>query len=226
MAWDKLFPNKKEVELKDPEKKVADDKPAEKSVTEIIAESLKPVTEAIAGLQNEIVEMRKPHEKPASVEVPSVLEDENAAFAHRLTPLMAKTFEMEAKMVRDDIEREYRALGFGDLWDQHRAEINKFLDSSDLVSIDKDGKAVPLRGNSEYVRNVVDMVIGRSARKSGIRFDGKENKFFLEDATGDTPTRKPLDPEILNPKQIEAAKRFGIPVDDYRKSAKKLRPWQ
>jgi hypothetical protein len=228
MAWKKMFgnnePEKENQVPNDPEKKV-DAKPPEKPISEIIAESLKPLSEGMASMRAELESMKTkpaPKEKP---EVASVLEDEDAAFNQRLTPIMAKTLEMEARMARQDVEREYRNLGFGDLWDDNRTEIDNFLDKSALVSQDERGTPVALRGNPDYIRNVADMIIGRVARKGGIRFDGKDKKFFLEDATGDgggNLNRKRLDTEGLSNKQIEAAKRFGIPISEYKKAAGKL----
>jgi regulator of replication initiation timing len=225
MAWDKMFTkDKKETEVpNNPEKKI--DAPPEKTVAEVIAESLKPLTESVASLTAQVTELKKPAEVKTPIEKKSVLEDEDEAFNQRLTPILAKTLEMEARMAKDDVEKEYKNLGLGDLWDANRKEIDDFLFSTALVSQDANGKPVPLRGNPEYIRNVADMVIGRTARKSGIRFDGKDKKFFLEDATGDGANlerRHPLEQEGITAKQIAAAKRFGIPIKDYAAAAKKL----
>jgi len=225
MAWEKIFTkDKKEADLSNPEKK-PEDKAPEKPIAEIIAESLKPLTEGMASLRTEIDGMKAKPAPKERAEVASVLDDEDTAFAQRLTPIMQKTLEMEARMARTDVETEYRNLGFGDLWEENRKEIDEFLNNSALVSQDAQGKAVALRGDPNYIRNVVDMVIGRTARKGGIRFDGKDKKFFLEDTTGDgggNLSRKRLDSEGLTNKQIEAAKRFGIPIAEFAKAAKKL----
>lgn len=37
---------------------------------------------------------------------------------------------------------------------------------------------------ADYCKNVVDMVVGKAARNGGLRFDGQNKKFFLEDAGG------------------------------------------
>lgn len=225
MAWKKMFGDtEKESEVANPEKK-PDDKPVEKSIAEVIADSLKPFSETLASIKSDVDALKTkpaPKERP---ETPSVLDDEDGAFATRLTPIMAKQLELEARMAKDDVEREYRNLGFGDLWDENRKEIEDFLAGAALVAQDAQGKPVPLRGNPDFIRNVADMVIGRTARKGGIRFDGKDKKFFLEDTTGDgggNSMRRKLDTDGLTQKQIEAAKRFGIPVTEYKKAAGKL----
>jgi hypothetical protein len=37
---------------------------------------------------------------------------------------------------------------------------------------------------AEYCRNIVNMIVGKVAREQGLRFDGQNKKFFLEDAGG------------------------------------------
>jgi hypothetical protein len=224
MAWPKILTgDNKPPSMPDPENKP--DTPPEKSIADVIAESLKPFTERLDAMQQKMDSTSAPP-KPASTpqEITSVLDDENAAFAQRLTPVLARTYELEANMVRGEIEREYRGLGFGDLWEENRKDIEAFLSNSALVTQDGNGKVVPLRGDPNYVRNVADMIIGRATRKAGIRFDGKDKRFFLEDATGETNLtgRRPLETEGLSKKQIEAAKRFGIPLADFKKAASKL----
>ena len=223
MAWPKIL--SKEDKVPDPEKK-PDEKPPDKPIADIIAESLKPLTEGFASLSRQFEELRKPPEPPRKVEpseIPSVLDDENAAFGARLTPVISNQLSLEARLVRDDIEKEYRALGFGELWDQHRAEINKMLEDANLVAQDASGKVVTLRGNPEYVRNVADMVIGRAARKGGIKFNGEKSSFFLEDASGSADKNVPTsDTEGLTKRQLRAAQNFGIPAKDYKASLAKL----
>lgn len=225
MAWPKVLGGDgKPPASPDPE--VKNDKPPEKDLATIIAESLAPMNARFEALEGKLNTLSAPPAppKPASAEIPSVLDDENAAFAARLTPVLQHTMEVEAKMVRNDIEREYRAKGFGDLWDEHRKGIEEFLDVTPLVRQDPGGKIVPHRGDANVVRNVADMFIGKAVRDKGIRFDGKDKRFFLEDATGDTDllSRRPAENEGLTKKQIEAAKKFGIPVADYKKAAGKL----
>lgn len=221
-----MFTEKKETEVpnSDPEKKPEANKPPEKSPAELIAESLKPLTDGMAAIRGELDDLKVKTAPKGHQEVTSVMDDEDAAFAQRLTPIMAKTLEMEARLAKDDVEKEYKQLGFGDLWEANRKGIDEFLAKTQLVTVDEKGATVALRGNPEYIRNVADMVIGRAVRKGGVKFDGKDNKFFLEDTTGDGTiiTKKVAETEGITKKQLEAAKRFGIPVADYRKAAGKL----
>ena len=228
MAWKKMFgePDKEnEVPDKNVEKKPDDAKPPEKSPAELIADALKPVTEGFATMRAEIDALKvrtAPKDRP---EVPSVMDDEDAAFNTRLTPIMAKTLELEAKDAKREVEQEYRNLGFGDLWDANRKDIDAFLGQAALVTQNEKGEPVALRGNPEYIRNVADMMIGRAAKKGGVKYNGKDNQFFLEDTTGDGTVivRKEKESEGITKKQLEAAKRFGIPIDQYRKAAAKLK---
>jgi hypothetical protein len=224
MAWS-FNKDKKETEVPDsnPEKKV-ETKPPEKTPAELIAEALKPVTEGFAAMRGEIDALKVKTTPKETHEVPSVMDDEDASFNTRLTPIMVRTLELEAKDAKREVEAEYRKLGFGDLWDENRKEIDEFLAKSALVAPGEDGKPAALRGNPEYIRNVADMMIGKAVKKGGVKFDGKDKKFFLEDTTGDGTiiTKKVAESEGITKKQLDAAKRFGIPVAEYRKAAGKL----
>ena len=223
MAW----PSTKTLDIDKEVKPGEEEKPPEKTPAELIAESLGPLTEGLNTLRSEFEALKRP--KPAPVvpnEPPSVLEDENAAFATRLMPVIAKQWEIEARMVFADIEKEYRNAGFGDLIDENRAKIINSLERTDLARFDQDRKiAVPLRGDPDIVRGILDQVLGQAVRTKGIRYrGGKEANFFLEDSTGETSfiERKHPETEGLSPKQVQFARKMKIPIADYQKSAKKL----
>jgi hypothetical protein len=225
MAWKMFEKEKKEEEVPNPnpEKKL-EEKPPEKSPAELIADAMKPITEGFATMKAEIDALKVKTTPKNQPEVPSVLDDEDGAFNTRLTPIMARQLEMEARLAKDDVEKEYRQLGFGDLWDENRKAIDDFLSATALVTQDKDGKPIAYRGNPEFIRNVADMMIGRAAKKGGVKFDGKDKKFFLEDTTGDGTiiTKKVKENEGFTKKQLDAAKRFGVSEADYRKAANRL----
>jgi hypothetical protein len=231
MAWPKMFTQddkeKKETVVADPEKKVdAKDKtPAEKSPAELIAEALKPVTDGFATLRAEIDELKVKTTPKDKHEVASVLDNEDEAFNQRLTPIMVKTLELEAKDAKREVEAEYRKAGYADLWEENRKDIDDFLNTAQLVTTNAKGEVIPLRGSPEFIRNVADMMIGRAVKKQGVKFDGKDKKFFLEDATGDETvvTRRATERDGLTKKNLQAAARFGISVDDYKKAVAKLK---
>lgn len=225
MAWGRKAEEPKPA-AGDPEVKPGEKKEDEKDIATIIAEALRPYGEQITSMRADLDAMKAP--KPVASgapEIPSVLDDENGAFNARLTPVLAKVYESEAKMVANDVEREYRSAGYGDLWDENRAAINKELENTPLVRQDATtNKIIPHRGDPEYIRKVADMIIGQAVRKGLLKYDGRNKNFFLEDATGDQSIigRKPLESDGLSKKQIEAAKRFGIPLADFKKAKDRL----
>jgi hypothetical protein len=115
-------------------------------------------------------EARKPKEPPEEpVENVSVLDDENAAFNQRLTPLAIETINLRARMT----ERE--------VLDETMSGWQEFLPAvkAELANTQVQVKAMP--NYESYVRNVVDMIVGREARKGGLKRD--KSRFVLEDAT-------------------------------------------
>lgn len=221
MAWP--FP-KKDEPVNDPNK--PNEPPKEKSPAELIAESLKPITDSIAALATEVKAMRPvpPQPKPVTPsEIPSVLDDENAAFNTRMTPLIQRQLEMEAKMTRTEIKQEYFDLGFGALWTQYEKEIDGTLANTALVTPDGQGGFKVVRGDPQYVRNVVDMVLGRAARQGGVRFDDNKKTFFLEGADGSANSNNhPSNTEGLTARQIKVFERMGVPLDKAKETMKKL----
>lgn len=205
-----------------------DQKPPEKTPAELIAESvasaIAPLAAAIAAQEGRFTTLEaqtKPAPpKPQEVgEIMSVLDNEDVAFAQRLTPLMARQLELEARIVKSDIKTEYVAAGFGDLLKKFEGEINTTIDGSGLVTTE--GK--PLRGDPQYVRNVIDMILGRAARAAGMKFDSKDRGFFLETggSGNDSPTSGGV-PDGMTDAQRRVTTRMGIPLDKAKEVIKKL----
>lgn len=221
MTWPFEKPVNADPQVEGGEKKV------EKTPAEIIADSLstglKPVTDSMAALNARLdtieAATRRPEVKRDPVEATSVLDDENAAFTQRLTPLLLRQLELEARIVKSDIKNEYAAAGYGDLWSQYQKEIDQVIEGSPIVS----GEGKPLRGDPQYIRNVVDMVFGRAARAGGMRFDGKSKGFFLETAGGgDTSVRTPEN-DGLTDGQRKVMGRLKVSNDDAKKVLAKLK---
>jgi hypothetical protein len=226
MAWP--FSNNRQTEepkVPDPEKKV-ESTPNEKSIAEMIAESLKPVVDGFAAMQQDINSLKqaKVEVKREPAERISVLDDEDAAFNQRMTPLLQSQLEMECRMNTRDIKQEYIDAGFGDLWRQYEGEINKTLEGTALVSPDGQGGFKKLRGDAQYIRNVADMILGRAARTSGVRFDGSKKTFFLEGANANESagSSNAKETEGLTAKQVKLAQRLGIPIDKMKATVSKL----
>jgi hypothetical protein len=204
------------------------EKKGEKSPAEIIAESLsaglKPVTDTLSALSTRLDAIesntKKPERKADPVEAISVLDDENAAFAQRMTPMLLRQLELESRVVKNDIKAEYAAAGYGDLWAQFETEINSVLESSPLVN----GEGKTMRGDPQYVRNVVDMIMGRAARKAGMRFDGKSKGFFLETAGNNGGEgRNETVSDGLSDGQRKVFGRMKVSTDDAKKVMAKLK---
>jgi hypothetical protein len=217
MAWPFEKPEEK------PEVNPEPPKAPEKSPAELIAEALQPLSQQLAQMRDklDLIEQNSV-KKPDPVqqrEVTSVLDNEDMAFSQRLTPVVMRQLELEARVVKNDIKREYADAGFGDMWREYEKQINESLDAAPLVTAD----GQPLRGNPNYIRNVVDMVFGRAAREKGMRFDGKNKSFFLESAgSGGGGQQTPVD-DGFSESQRKALNKWGIPVEDAKKTMAKLK---
>jgi hypothetical protein len=225
MTWNP-FKNGEESEVPNPE--VGPDgkpivTPPVKTPAELIAESLSPLTDGISKLNarlDTIEQATKPKPKPETPpEQVSVLDDENLAFAQRITPLMLRQLELEARIVRNDIKGEYASAGYAELWAQFEKDINSTLDNTPVVT--SEGK--PFRGDPQYIRNLVDMVMGRAARAAGMKFDGKGKGFFLETGgSGAEGSHVPVEDGLSND-QRKMFNRMKVPLDDAKKVMAKLK---
>jgi hypothetical protein len=204
-----------------------------KSPADLIAESLSGfearITErftALDGRMNTVEQQTaKPVARVENPETPSVFENEDGAFASRVGPIAARQLELEARMVKAEVKAEYVAAGFGEMWSKFEHDITGQLDASALVQPDGGGGVKALRGDPGYVRNVVDMILGRALRAKGIKFDGGKDRFFLEDAGGSGnagPSAEALAAEGFTNDQLRVIRRMGIPLEDAKKSKAKL----
>jgi hypothetical protein len=212
----------------DPEKKPEPTKTSnEKSVAEIISESLAPFAQKFDKLQQDIDSIKNPPpppRKPEPTERISVLDDEDAAFNQRMTPILQSQLELEARINMRDVKSEYVEAGFGAIWSQYEGEIVKVLDGTGLVQPDGQGGFKKLRGDAQYIRNVADMIIGRAAKAGGVKFDGSKKTFFLEDANAgeNSGNSRAAETEGLTAKQVKLAQRMGISLDKMKQTVAKL----
>lgn len=197
--------NNQQTEGKTEEKRV------EKSPAELLAESLntalEPFKQQLTSLTEKVEGMHKPAEKKADDAQISVLDDENAAFAQRMTPVLSMELDTRSELMKDRVSREY-----GDMWDAFKADIEEVLSKSNLQ----------LRADPSYIRNVADMVIGRKAREKGFKFDSAKKTFFVEDAAGDAGQSTPKDDSGMTEKQRRVFERMGVPFDKAKETLKKL----
>lgn len=198
-------------------------KPPEKTAAELIAEQFGPLkdtlTNLVARLDSIEENTKKPPVRVENPEMISVLDNEDAAFAQRVGPVMLRQFEIEARIVRDEIRREYTKAGYGEVWEQFEDKINKVLEGTPVVR--PDGKA--WRGDPDYIRNTVDMIFGRAAREAGIQFGGKSKGFFLESTSGATGESRVPENDGLSNDQRRVMGRMKISADDMKKVMAKLK---
>lgn len=223
MTWNPF--KKEEAEVPNPE--ATNDPTNEKTPAEIIAESvaasLKPVVEKLDSFSQRLdaidAATKKPEPKVENTELVSVHDDEDRAFAQRIGPVMLRQLETEARIARSEIKAEYVEQGYGEAWAAFEKEIDATLSGSPLLG--PDGKVC--RGNPEYIRNVVDMVFGRAAKKAGIKFGGRERGFFLENTAGGPETTNDAVQDGLTADQRRVFARMGITAADGKKTMAKLK---
>lgn len=218
-------PDKDPTQVGDKDKPNPDAK-VEKTPAELIAEALSPLRDSFEkmnsrfdAIEQNMVKKPEPRENAERIEPVSVLDDENAAFAQRIGPVLLQQFEMSARLNRNEVKNEYISAGYGDLWGQYEKEINQVLDNTPLAGAE--GK--PLRGDMQYIRNVVDMVFGREARKAGMRFDGKSKGFFLETGSAGDGPGKGSESDGMTEAQRRVFARMKVPSEDAKKTMAKLR---
>jgi hypothetical protein len=185
-----------------------------------ISQKLDSQSERLAALE----ESRKPKE-PVNTEIPSVLDDENAAFNSRLTPIAVEHVSLRAMVIEDRVLRELK--DFEEFLPQIRKE---------LANTQVQVKAMP--NYEAYVRNVINMVIGEEARKGGLRRD--KQRFVLEDGSSSSDntgssTQSQEDKDFLNfhvttgkgkvVTRGEYLKRIGIDVSNPEELKKVRETW-
>lgn len=169
----------------DKEKKIAEQSKAEADafiaqLTTSFEDKLRPLQEELTALKTAAtktpVTTTKQDPPP---EIPSVLDNEDAAFGARLGPIAANQIMLNARMTEAEVLSEISSKGWGHLVPR----IKKALDEQTPLQTKAD--AVRYRG---YVWNVANMIIGESAVEKGLKFDGNKQTFFLEDASGGNGT--------------------------------------
>jgi hypothetical protein len=135
------------------------------------------------------------------------------------TALLALTVQTNARITESEIISEISAN-----WSHLIPEIRSYFQST---PIQRKAQA----DYAEFCRNIKDMVVGKAAQKAGLRFDGKNQRFFLEDASAKTGgAESPLnDPDLgwTDPntgKSISASEqlaKLGIKPEEFVESQKR-----
>lgn len=161
------------------EKKLAEQSKAEADA--FIAQLTTSFESKLKPLQDELAAIKTRSEAPPARQqqqqdppsIPSILDDEDAAFNARLGPIAAQTVMLNARMTETEVLSEISGQGWGHLI----PEIRKVLEAQTPLQT----KAA--QGYRGYVENVAAMLIGKAAREKGLKFDGNKQTFFLEDAS-------------------------------------------
>jgi hypothetical protein len=149
-----------------------------------VDEALKPFNERLDSFDTRFKTLESNTAKPAPKEeartVPSVLDDEDGAFNARTAPLKEQTESvavqtalLNARLTETEVLNEVASRGWGEIIPDVRAQLEQTP-----VQV----KALPTY--AQYVRNCVDMIVGRKAQAGGLKFDGSKKTFFLEDSSG------------------------------------------
>jgi len=192
--------------------------------------ALKPVTEAV-GAVNARVEAfekrfeKKPPENNEPEEFASVFENEDLAIGQRVVkavgPLYQRQLAFEAKSNFNEVKQEYVAAGHGEILAQFGQKIEELLNATPLI----DGQGQPHRGNKQYIRNTINMVLGEAAMSQGMRFGGKDRGFFIESAGGSSEAAGGYgrQDDGLTEGQRRVFSRMKVPVEDAKKTVSKLK---
>ena len=203
------------------------DKPKEKTPAELIAESLKPVIDKFDAMSKDFDEFKtKAIQRPVQTREEieqrtqqqpkaSVFDDEDQAFAQRMTPLAIETLNTKFELMFDRVKNEYARRIGEDAWNEIEPDVRKSLEDANVNPV--------LRSNPQYIKNTIRMIMGEKA-ETGFRFDSKDKRFFLEDTShaAENAAKAPKPEDGLTPRQLKAAKSFGMPLDEYKKTLEKL----
>jgi hypothetical protein len=155
-----------------------------------MSELLAPLATSLNETKTRLAAMEEANRKPEpAVEPSSILDDEAKWKNENLTPLAIATINTNARISLNEILNEVRSEG----WGEFAPEIKKAAENAPIQ--------IKANGYDEYVRNIVDMVIGRESRKNGLK--RRNSSFILEDASASNSSHEndqvaQADREFLN----------------------------
>jgi hypothetical protein len=134
-------------------------------------ERIKPLQEGFKTLKDEwdgIKAAAAKEPEPAPTNADELTEEQKAAKDR--TALLTLSVQTNARITESEIISEISGQ-----WAHLIPEIRQYFNSTPIQR-----KAAA--DYAEFCRNIKDMVVGKAAQKAGLRFDGKNQRFFLEDA--------------------------------------------
>lgn len=217
---------------KPPESAPAGGKSDAQLLAETVTGAITKLGETVNGIVSKVdaLEQRfqqkttQTNEEHKPTQFASVFEDEDAAIGQRVVaavgPMYQQQLEMQADINREKVVREFVNKGFGPTLEKFEQRINSLLDGTPLVRAD--GKA--WRGDKEYIRNTINMVIGEAATAAGLKFDAKGGNFFIEGASGgDGGTSVSAPNDGLTEGQRKLFTRMKVPAAEAQKTIGKLK---
>lgn len=218
MTWNPF--KKEETPSADPKKSEQEEFLA--SLRTTVEDVVKPVRDSVTAMQERWAELEKAATTPApekkdpadpNTDLPTYLREQ-------LTPLAMQNIQTNARLTERDILDEVAPY-----WAHLVPEIKRLF--AETVLARKASADYPV-----YCRNIVSLVIGKAAQEAGLRFDGQNKRFFLEDAAskgehGDTlysdqnlNWTDPRNPSKTLTASDQLAK-LGISAKDFAESVKR-----
>lgn len=222
MAWP--F-NKKEDPPKDDQNKSEVDALVEKLSTTFSAqleEKLAPIRTEVTGIKTKWETLERaataPPDDGKNADGTELTDDQKRQLNER--KLLGISIATNARVTEMEILGEVSSQGLGEFL----PKIREYLQNTPL---ERKGQA----DYATYCRNIVKMVVGDAAMNGGLRFDGQNKRFFLEDAGGkpgegqgmeflapDMTWTDPKSGRVLTGRQ--QLEKLGIKPEDFAKSVK------
>jgi hypothetical protein len=188
-------------------------------------EVVKPIREKVESFDQRFMTLEEATKKPAkdeskTTETPSVFENEDVAFNTRQGPLAAAIVTTNARITENTVLAEVERNGWAEFIPQIREQLERNTPIQTKAAADY----------SNYVQNVADMIIGREARKAGVKRDATRQSFFIEPAgsTGKTTidsNRSRLMEEATDGK-VDVLKKSGGDLDKWMEKMGFITPEQ
>lgn len=202
---------------------------AKVSELETLSTTLKTTTEAQSGELNTIKETLRALELKSTetnnntnqnqnqnqnVEIPSVADDENGAFAARMAPLYAQTLATTAKLNKAEVVNRLKAS------DPYFPKLEKeFNELCKTITLREAGHE---RGN-EIIENAYNIVKGKHLDEILQHQRAGKGEFFIESGsnsgnTGNGAENRNIDPTKLTDDEKVIASRMGVSEEAFIKS--------
>lgn len=192
------------------------------SFEEKLTAKLSPLSQTVQDLKTEWDGVKQaatnPPEKQEERQPADINTDPERWAAEKLTPLQMQVITTNARITENAVLSELDKQ-----WNHLLPSIRDYFEKTPWQR-----KALP--DYQEYCRNIVSMLVGKEAMKSGLRYDSEGKRFFLEDATSrneqgeslfspDLTWQDPRSGRVMRPEDQLA--KLGIDPKQFSESVKK-----